>query len=348
MNSGLEINAFQGSAVASLLMANNFDPSILRPYVGSDGRTYFNQNGKSVLMNNAPSLLRKDEWIELDTAVLRVAKPMMRLYGDVRSLGLTYSLRNGMGTTVLEHQTISDVAPAEVSMDGLRQTKGDRPVYDLEGLPLPIISHDFEISARQLATSRNRGNGVDTTYAELAARRVAEAVEEFMVGTRTFSFGGYNIYGYSNYPKRLTKTITAPTAGGWTPATTYDEIVGMMQQSVDNNFTGPWRLYYSRSFMQYMMKRYSADEPRSLLRMLQDIPRITSVEQADYLSTGFRLLLVQMSSDVVRVVNGMEMTTLQWAEQGGLNLRYKVMTIMVPQLRCDQNDQTGIVDGAPA
>jgi hypothetical protein len=42
------------------------------------------------------------------------------------------------------------------------------------------------------------------------------------------------------------------------------------------------------------------------------------------------------------------MTTVQWEEQGGLLLNFKIMAIMVPQLRADHNGNTGIVHGTSA
>jgi len=53
--------------------------------------------------------------------------------------------------------------------------------------------------------------------------------------------------------------------------------------------------------------------------------------------------IIQMTSDVVREVIGMDITTVEWDTIGGLQKNFKVMAILVPQLRCDQNDQSGIV-----
>jgi hypothetical protein len=52
-----------------------------------------------------------------------------------------------------------------------------------------------------------------------------------------------------------------------------------------------------------------------------------------------------MTSDVIRMVIGMDVTTVQWETMGGMRLHFKVMAIMVPQLRADYNSNTGIVHG---
>jgi len=52
---------------------------------------------------------------------------------------------------------------------------------------------------------------------------------------------------------------------------------------------------------------------------------------------------VQMTSDVVRLVRGMGITNVQWQAEGNMVTRYKVMTIAVPQIRADQNDNCGVI-----
>ena len=64
----------------------------------------------------------------------------------------------------------------------------------------------------------------------------------------------------------------------------------------------------------------------------------------DFLPTK-TLLLVQKTPDVARMVVGMDVTTVQWESKGGMELNFKVMAIMVPQLRADFNSNTGIVHG---
>ena len=55
------------------------------------------------------------------------------------------------------------------------------------------------------------------------------------------------------------------------------------------------------------------------------------------------VLLVQMSSDVVRLVRGMGIQNVQWSVEGNMINKFKVMTIQVPQIRSDQNGKSGIV-----
>lgn len=343
--------------VASKLMAHNFDPRALRPFIGIDGRSYITINtgvldkdGKPItkaVVTNANATLRKDEWIHLDRAIIKAAKPRLNIVQDLRSAGLEYVVPNGLGTTVLQHETQSDISDATISMDGLRRGDSDRPQFSLENLPLPIIHKDFSFSVRQIMTSRNGGSPLDTTTAELAGRRVAESAEKLALGVAaSYTYGGGTVYGYTNFPSRLTKTLTAPTSSNH--ATTVNEVLAMRKQSTDANYFGPWILYYSPAWYTYMDEDYSTAKGDNTLReRLMKLEGIDEVKPADYL-TGTTMLLVQKSPEVARMVVGMDITTVQWESQGGMQQNFKVMAILVPQLRADYNGNTGIVHGTVA
>lgn len=338
--------------VASKLLSNGFDVNALRPWIGKDGRTYIaqNVNGKVVAVPMATNAtLRKNEWIELDQAIVGAAQQRLNVVADLKSAGLTYTVANGMGKTVLETERLGDLTPASVSMDPAVKTEADRPEFDLVGLPLPIIHKDFHYSARQIAASRNSGNSLDTTSAQLAARQVAEEAEKLALGVtsagQAFQYGGYTLYGMTNFPQRITQTLTTPT--GSNQATTVQEVLAMKQASQDARHYGPWMLYNSPAWDQYLDDDYSSAKGDNTLReRINKIKDIQDVKTADFLGTGFSMLLVQQSSDVVRLVTGMDITTLQWESMGGLQVNFKVMAIMVPQLRADFNGNTGIVHGS--
>ena len=347
------LNGQANGDVASVLLNNGMDTNLLRPFIGNDGRSYINriENGtlKAVPIQNTTATLRKDEWISIDTAILKAAKPRLKLISDLRGRGLTYMVPNGMGTTVLQTETQSDISAAEINMDAVSRTHQDRPQVELTSLPLPIIHKDFSFTARQLATSRTGGSPLDTTTAELASRRVSELMEQLAIGSlSTYQFGGGTVYGLINYNKVLTKTITAPTASSWTGALFVTEVLAMRKQSTDVSYYGPWVLYVSPAWDQYLDADYSSAKGDNTLReRVKKINGIQDVITLDYL-TGNRICLMQTTTDVMRLVIGMEITTVQWPSLGGLQQNFKVMGIVVPQPRADYNSATGIVSGNTA
>lgn len=347
-------------SVAERLIVNGMDAGTLRPYVAEDGRSYVTVNEEPRIITNAATL-RKDEWVQFDTAVIKAARSRLRAWTDLSTQSGTYGGFNGMASMVLEHESMSDPGEAFVNFDGMVEGRTDTPVFQLEGLPLPITHCDFFFSARRLAISRKMGTPIDSAMAEAAGRRVAETIEKMTIGT----LAGPNldpknvddyrrqpkVYGYTNFPDRLTKDdVTAPTAGGWDPSDTIGDVLDALDSLYDNNFFGPFMVYHSKDWTQYLDNDYyrlesnGAVAPSKTLRnRIREIDGIVDVRRLDFLDDEFTLLFVQMTPDVARAVNGMNMTTVQWETMGGMRLNFKVMCIHVPQLRSDYNGNCGIL-----
>lgn len=341
--------ASHGGGVADALLSVNGEVGALRPWIGNDGRSYVtvNQNGKPVnLVTNAPATLRHEEWQEIDRIVLAAARQRLKFVDDLLNMGLVYNMRNGWAATTLMYQRQTDTSGAKISMDALGESDRDTPEYDKVLLPLPIISKEFGFSARDIASSRIIGNGVDVVMAEQAAWSVGETIEQLAIGTLpTYTFGGGSVYGAVNYPNRLTKVMTHPWAGGWTPNTTVRDIISMRTQSQQNRYFGPWKLYYSSLWDSVLDEDFSSTKGDNTLRQrILALEGIKGMQALDYL-TGWQMILVQTTSNVIRLVNAMGLTTLQYQVRGGLATQWVVMAITIPQVRCDINDRTGIVHG---
>ena len=329
--------------IGDRLMAANFNPNVLRPF-DHKGKTYMVVNDKSQLVTNAPATLTRDAWLMVDTAVQKAAKPRLAVVQDLRDAGLVYALPGGMGTSVMMSQSQSDVGPATISMNGIRAADNDRPHFENSILPIPIIHKDFQLDLRQIMASRRGEAALDLTNAELAARRVAEEAEQLVLGNRTAAYGGGTVYGLKNFPSRITGSLTYPPGhASFTPAIAVRDIGLMKKASSDANYFGPWCLYHGPAWSVVMDEDYSGAKGDNTLRerilKMQDIKK---VKQLDYL-TGNDLILVQQTSDVVRLVEGMGLQTLQWDTHGGMMKNFKIMAIWVPQVRADFNNATGLV-----
>lgn len=367
--------------VGEQLAGCRFDPGLMRPYLDQYGRqcvtvntgrlrynreenTYepiYQQALVSELLNSGipipvsnATTLRKNEWIELDKVVLDAARERLRAWSDLAGAN-TFSL-NGMTKTILEHETVSDPGEANVDMDGVTPGRTDRPKYQLEGLPLPITHSDFFFSSRQISASRASGTPLDSAMASFAGRRVAETVEKTLIGTITgLTYGTASnygrtpsVYGYTNFSARNTKTnVTTPT--GTNPEATVSDILAMRQTLYGDKFYGPYMVYHSTDWDLYMDNDYARlggnNANMTLRDRLRAIDGIQDVRRLDFLTNTFTLIMVQMTADVARAVVGMDMTTVQWETVGGMQLNFKVMAIMVPQLRADFNGNCGIIHG---
>jgi hypothetical protein len=336
-------------SVANLLLKHNFDPGAMRPWVGPDGRSYVtvNRGGQNVnLVRNAnnDASLRVREWQLLDQAVRQVSRSRLKFVSDLNAAGLTYTLPNGLGHTVIQYQTENDISGATVSMDGLRKGERDRVGYDLRSQPLPLIHKDFSFSARELAVSRNGGTPLDVSVATKAARKVSEEVERMALGlSSSFYYGGGYVYGVTNFPDRISATITSPTASGWTPDTLLEEFLSMRTVLQQAYQYGPWMVYTGLAWDKYMDNNFSAAYSENTLRKrLLQVEGVQGIRTLDFL-TGYQILWIQMDADTIQMINGLPMTTLQWEEDGGMELKFKIMTMQVPRFKSDNNNRSGIL-----
>ena len=344
----MTINALaQGSPLDRLLTANG-DTNVLRPYSLDGKGTYVTLNGKAVLIGNTTASLRKEDWIALDKALVLIGRKRLNAVGDLNGRGLVYNIPDGMGSTVLQTETQGDAMTAQLSMDGLRRSPNDRPLYELTNLPLPIMHADFSYSARNILASRKSGTPLDTSTMELAVRQVSQKTEQLLLGLEsTYTYGGGSIYGYTNYPSRLTKTITAPTVSGWAGGTLLAELLAARKQLVDVKMYGPYMLYFAPAWDQYLDADYVAGYPKTTRARIGEVAGFEGLKTLDYLEDN-DIIMIQMTSDVIRMVNAMPMRTLQWDESGGLQKNFKVMTIQIPQLRKDQDDNCGLLHASSA
>jgi uncharacterized linocin/CFP29 family protein len=310
-------------------------------YTGGDPKDVKNYSAQ--LVNNAT--LRRDEWKQLDDALVRVQRERLTGFDDLRNAGLVYNLSNGIGTTVLEHHKISDAMEAELSMDGKVRGKNDRPDFSTEYLPIPILHVDYEINMRALEASRSLGNPLDTSSAESAVRRIRERLDDMLFTDTKYAFSGGTIWSYLNHPDRNPVTLdNAWDASASTPATIVADVVAMKQSSIDAKHYGPWKIYIPTSYETVLDEDYdtSGASTQTIRERILKISGIQDIKVADRL-TDDNVVMVQMTSNVVRIVNGMPIQNVEWKSEGGFVGNYKVMTIQVPQIRSDYNGNTGLI-----
>lgn len=350
----------QGIVASQIQNNGSLNLGKMRPFIAEDGKAYMTvykggnpSDAKSwdVREINVNATLRRDEWKQLDDAVLEVSRQRLGGIEDLISKGLTYNLGNAMGTTVLEWHDVSDGMEATVTMDGLSRGNNDRVIYKHNYLPIPIIHVDYEINSRVLAVSRNMGNPLDTTSAERAARKVNEKLEAMLFTDTTFAFGETDsrsrnkIYSYLNFPDRNPVTLTAAwNESGKTPAQILQDVMDMKQASLDAYHWGPWMLYIPSAYEQILDEDYDVSGS-SLLTIRERIMKLQGIQGIKVIDTlpANNVLLVQMTSDTVRLIRGLGLQNVEWQTEGQFVTKYKVLTIQVPQLRSDQNGRCGIV-----
>ena len=340
-------------SLATQMLQGGIDPSRMRPWIDPrSGRAYMtvhtggdpNKAENYVARPATNATLRRDEWTRLDTAVLRIAEERLRGVADLKNAGLTFDLNNAMGTTVLEYHDLSDALSASMSMDGVTRGQNDRPNFTTNYLPLPIVHADYQLNQRVLTASRNMGNPLDTTLAERASRKVNEQLEDMLFTNTVYTYGGGTIYSYLNHPDR--NTIGFST-NAWSNSSTkvgdiVQDVLDMKQASINDDHFGPWVLYIPTAYETILDQDYDNTRGNTVRERIEAITGIQKIMVIDKLPAD-NAVLVEMSTDVVRWINGMNLQNVEWQSEGGLVSHFKVMTIQVPQVRSDQQGQSGVV-----
>lgn len=368
------------------LSGHSFDPLLLRPYLNdkgkpvclvntgryqqkkkADGTLVLNAEGISVQVPvieevlvkdlldagiHSPvfnsTTLTKDSWKFLDSRVVTAARKRLRAWADLSSASSVGGF-NGMNHTLYEYETVTDDGRAISDMDGLSEGTSDQSQFTLEAVPLPITHSSFTMSSRVNAVGSNRGTPLRVTRAEQAGRRVAETIEQTLIGSITgVQYGTTSlygrtpkVYGYTNFPDRVTKTdMTAPDGtNGTTVLNEWLEVIDLLK---DVNFYGPFAVYVSRDYDQYLDGEFKTNSDKSLRTRLLEVESISSIKSLDYLTTAASVLFVQLSSEVVEAINAMPITVVQWETKGGMQLNFKVMAIQVPKIIADASGNCGI------
>ena len=207
---------------------------------------------------------------------------------------------------------------------------------------------------------------------------IIELIEAQTIGTKNgIAYGGTGpytggqvyansatVYGYTNFPQRLTKTnLTAPT--GSNPEVTITEVVGMIQTLRNQKFRGPFMLYTTNDWFTYLALDYARlggnNASMTLIDRLRKIPGIQDVrplemffgtQLASTIGPGtdventlkaYSMILVDMSGSTARAIDGMGMTTIQWDENGGMKQQVRVMCIWVPHIMSDFYGNVGLM-----
>lgn len=349
--------------VADRLIDAQGDIHRLRPWLGRDNRPYMtantgrlNSDGKPILETRLTTnaTLRKDDWLRLDRVLINARRLRLRAYADLRAAA-EYGGFDGFATLMLENELVDDVGEAHVDFDGLTEGRGEAPTFLRDGLPLPIVHAPFSFSARKIAASRRSGTPLPTTQAERSTRRVMETVERMTIGTYLHRFQpGPNtaeyrraprVWGYGNHPDRITATITAPTAVGWTPDVLVDEILDVISALQDATFDGPFMIYHGKGWTKALGSDYSAAKGTNTLKeRLKQIDDVSDVRKLNFMGSDYRIFVIQLTADVAQAINGMEFSMIEWDTKGGMQKNFRVMGIQVPQIFSDSNGNCGIAD----
>lgn len=298
------------------------------------------------------STLRKDEFINLEEAIIEASRERLVIVDDIVAAGLTYNV-GGLGTLISEWETASEMTDATISMDGETLSEKDRQEFGLTGVPIPIIQKPFTIGERTLLASRQRGAALDVTQGTEAGRAVARTLEKMVINGSTIApvnanGNRYGIPGLTTFAARATATISDWGNPATAPATILSEILQMIKvMETQERKYGPFKLYIPGAWAWRFREDFKANSDKTLWDRVMEVNEIADIRVADLLDAP-NVLLIQMDRGVLDLATAADITTVQWQTGSGWTNHYQVFCAMAPRLKTDFDGHCGILHAKTA
>lgn len=294
--------------------------------------------------------------VVIDKAVVKVGLQRLTFVADLMAEGLTYNLPDPLSVTQLESYKVNKVGAAQRTMSPAARGENKMQIMLPGRLPIYLTTDQFEIDIRTLKMSQRIGIPLDTALIEQCVRSVNEAFEDAAINGATTLDGqnlvvaGYSAPGLVNATNANTGTLTL-AAWQTVPvgSTVMSEVLGMITALQADLKFGPYNLYVPTAVGIALNNDFKANGDKSILARIQEIQvtgntRPIQVRVTDMMPST-KVVMVQMTNDVVELVVGQPPTVIPWTSLDGFMIHNLVMGIMVPRVRSDYNGNSGIYVG---
>lgn len=295
-------------------------------------------------------VLRPHEWEQYDQAVVQIARGTFSLVADLMANGMSYNLPNALGVMSLLWDRVGDMDDAEVHMTPEHTDRRSRIEFNQDGMPVPIIHTGFTLNVRHLLAARRNGTPLDTMHVRNATLKVVEMIEKLHIsGSYSAGAGAGTLYGATTYPYRNTGNLTRSWKNIATTGTEiFNDTNTMIAAMEAKNQYGPYGMYVPSDYMQVLRRDYDTTtaKGRSIMERLLQIENLKYIKPNRFLAAD-TVVMIQLSSETMEVINGIQPQLVEWSEAGGLVTIYKVIAIMLPRIKRDGLDQCGITHFIP-
>lgn len=311
------------------------------------------RSGLSVATMRSLSPLEEDAQRVIDRAVVRVGLERLTIVRDLLAAGLIYPLPDPLSVMELQWERQSKTGGAQRTM--LPSARGESQLPDRTPgrIPIYLTTDDFHLNIRTLKMSERLGAPLDTSLVEEATRRVNEAIEDALINGAGLTVDGYTTPGLLSGANQNTMNYVGGEAWdvvGHTGEEILADVLTMIDRLQADKRFGPYNLYVPTTYGTKLMQDFKANGDRSIMERLREITaggRALNIEVADRLPANTTVML-QMTSDVVDIVDGQRPVVVPWTSPDGFTLFWMVMAIMVPRVKYDYETQSGIVVGTPS
>jgi hypothetical protein len=119
------------------------------------------------------------------------------------------------------------------------------------------------------------------------------------------------------------------------------DVIAMQNALNAKNMYGPYLLIAPTATVNAMAEDYKANGDLTIIQRVLQIPGIEGILPSNRI-TGTTVLLVQMTADVIQLIDGIQPMLVEWDERGGFELNFMIFAIMLPRIRSDYLGQCGI------
>ena len=330
-----------------------------RPYIDKDGRAKISvyQGGdindpKSYtqkLIDNDMAIFTPEEWKTIDTRLREIAASRQVGIAKLKELGLVYNLANPFASQSLEYIKTSDMHDASVNMNFKVTNETDEQAVKTANIPIPVISWKWGFDIRELQMSRLYNRPLDLQGAKVGARKIGEKLESMMFGANATILDDKKIDSIISF----TDSNRIATLHNWNTTTTttadiLDDVIALKKKSIKDKHFGKWILFVAQNYEAILDDDYGVDATTKayipLMDRIKKINGILDVIISDFLPDD-TVALVQMTNDTIELINGMELTTVQIMNAGGLNFEMLSFVMQTPAVKSDYDGNCGIVIG---
>ncbi len=304
------------------------------------------KDGKKII--NAAGTLRHEDHRRIMQQLTEIRRRSLNGVADLIAAGLTST--ESIETMLVGVENVGEFQPAKRSMNPTG-TQNNNTDFIMSYTPLPITHQSWSIPWRQKGFEYKRSIGLSESV-----RTVSDSLEDMLFNGADdilISVDGITnapIYGYTTHPNRVTMSISDWSLAGTTGLVIVAEALSMVkQQFITNASARPNSLvlYVGNSIWTRLQEDYSESKgDNTIMDRLLAISEIKSVKPAEKLA-GTGTLLVEMEDRTISLAKASDIVTVPHQRQSEMDDQvFTTYGAMVPIIRSDRNDRTGLVHGS--
>lgn len=342
-------------------------PATMKGYQAPNTARLPNRSLASAVMHGAQTMedlralspMPPDAQRLIDDAVVSVGLSRLTLVADLLAEGLVRPLPNWLAVPTLFERRQGRAGHAQRSM--VPKARGERQIIDEDGVTTPIFAtwDDFSFDVRTIATANRSGYDIETSHVTGATRNVNEAIEDQAINGLVDEAGNLIKVAGNPAPGLLNATgvntyqyLGGATGRAWTDAAKTGEhilsdVIDMIEIAVADNYTGPYNLYVPTLYGLKLMQDFKSATSGTIMSRLQELEagdRPLRIRPTDQMPAN-RTALVQMTSDVVDVIEGQRPAELSWEDGPGFESFSIVMACMIVRVKSNYDGASGVVIG---